>query len=579
MYNRFFGFKERPFKLVPNPAYLFLGKSHQEAMAHLVYAVDAGDGFVELTGEVGTGKTTLCRAFFENLDENTEVAYIFNPVVDPVELIKAINAEFKISSEADNTKDLIDTLNSFLIEKNAQDKDVLLVIDEGQNLTSEVLEQIRLISNLETTQNKLLQIVLVGQPELSILLDSHSLRQLRQRITLSCRLQPLTYKETVSYIHHRVRIASGEQVIMFSQDAIRRIYKYSRGIPRLINIACDRALLAAYGFDQKKVSAKTANIAVSELGNRGRNKRFDFKAKKQAAAVAVVACFFAAVVLVTLYFYGILNRAGHVNVPDDKPGKNKAVSQFVLPPAPTKPAPVEASPTKMPPVDNVNSPKSAIHNEIGLETVVKDQTLRAFRAEAFKTAMAIWGVDADSTHYLSDTADDLSFFKLAARQNGFIVYRLKNNLDLMLRLNLPAILKFNVAESKAPVYLVLTKIVGEKLILKGPKDNDVITASRYEAGRYWSGMAYIPWKNFFALTGTIPIDSARESIITLKLLLRDIGFKGIELNPVYDQNTREAIASVQIRHALPVDGIVGSMTKIALYNEKGLPEIPHLNRP
>ena len=170
MYKNFFGFKERPFQLLPNPVYLFLSRSHEEALAHLIYAMSQGDGFVEITGEVGTGKTTLCRAFLEKLNENTEAAYIFNPKLDSVQLLKTINDEFGISSEADNSKDLIDTLNAFLMGKKAEGKKAILVIDEAQNLDKDVLEQIRLLSNLETTTSKLLQIILVGQPELGEML-------------------------------------------------------------------------------------------------------------------------------------------------------------------------------------------------------------------------------------------------------------------------------------------------------------------------------------------------------------------------------------------------------------------------
>ena len=172
MYNRFFGFKERPFKLVPNPEYLYLSRSHEEVLAHLNYAVGYGEGFVEITGEVGTGKTTLCRMFLESLDENTAAAYIFNPKLDALQLLKAINDEFGIPSDTESIKTLIDRLNAFLLEKKAQGKRVILLVDEAQNLSADVLEQLRLLSNMETTTSKLLQIILVGQPELGELLET-----------------------------------------------------------------------------------------------------------------------------------------------------------------------------------------------------------------------------------------------------------------------------------------------------------------------------------------------------------------------------------------------------------------------
>ncbi|MGD8894162.1 MAG: AAA family ATPase, partial [Desulfobacterales bacterium] len=273
MYKNFFSFRERPFKLVPNPAYLFLSKSHEEVLAHLTYAVIQGDGFVEITGEVGTGKTTICRAFLENLDHNTKAAYIFNPSLNAIQLLRAIIDEFGIESDTDNIKDLIDRLNSFLIAKKSEGKNVILIIDEAQNLTKEVLEQLRLLSNLETAKDKLIQIILVGQPELEEKLDSHELRQLDQRITLRCQLAPLSYKEVRAYIQHRINIASLKTEIQFDAAAYRSIYQYSRGIPRLINIVCDRALLNAFVLNQEIISGKIAMAAIRELGVRGDMKR------------------------------------------------------------------------------------------------------------------------------------------------------------------------------------------------------------------------------------------------------------------------------------------------------------------
>jgi general secretion pathway protein A len=604
MYNHFFGFKERPFKLVPNPAYLFLSKSHQEAMAHLVYAVGAGDGFVELTGEVGTGKTTLCRAFLEHLDQNTEVAFIFNPVLDPEEFIRAVIDEFGIPSEGNTTKELMDTLNNFLMEKKAQSKNVLLLIDEAQNLTRGVLEQIRLISNLETTQSKLLQIVLVGQPELATFLGSHDLRQLSQRITLSCRLQPLTYKETEDYIKHRLSIASGKQITMFAREAVRRVYRYSRGIPRLINIACDRALLTAYGRDQKKISNKIAAMALKELGGHDREKRFDLGVNKKTTAA--VACALSATLLIILYAFGIIDVSKRVENQNIQRITVKEASQQAASHQDTKPAgKIEAESDKNqvlgyetvepdarkiqePNVENTEhevknmlkfsskDPEQGAITEVGLRDFLKIKSHRAFRAEAFKAVMKLWDVNADSTLYVEDTLDDFSFFLLAAKQNRFDVYRVKSDLELILKLDLPVIMQFHTAQGKIPAYLVLFKIEGEKLSLKNTSDSDVIISSPHELRTHWSGIAYIPWKNYFALTGTIPRDAKGESIITLKLLLKDLGFSDIELSPEYDEKTRKAITKIQAGYNLPVDGVVGPMTKIVLYNQKKSLKIPHL---
>jgi general secretion pathway protein A len=467
-----------------------------------------------------------------------------------------------------------------------------------------VLEQIRLISNLETTQSKLLQIVLVGQPELATFLGSHDLRQLSQRITLSCRLQPLTYKETGDYIKHRLSIASEKQITMFSREAVRRVYRYSRGIPRLINIACDRALLAAYGHDQQNVSNKIAAMALKELGGRDREKSFDAGVnKKTTAAVAGV---LSAILLIILYAFGIIDgskRVENQNIPritvkeasqqaashqDTKPAdkvetesdKNQVPAfESVEPETKKVQEPniqnMEHEAQKMPELSSGDAEPGAV-TEVGLRDFLKIESPRAFRAEAFKAAMELWDVNADATMYVEDTVDDFSFFLLAAKQNRFAVYRVESDLELILKLNLPAIMQLHAAEGMIPAYLVLFKIEGEKLSLKNTSNSDVIISSPNELRTHWSGVAYIPWKNYFALTGTIPGDATGESIITLKLLLKDLGFSDIELSPEYDAETRKTITKIQIGYDLPVDGVVGSMTKIVLYNQKKSLKIPHL---
>ena len=299
MYNKFFTFKERPFKLVPNPEYYYLSRSHEEAMAHLTYAISQGDGFVEITGEVGTGKTILCRVFLENLDDKTEVAYIFNPKLGPKQLVRAIIDEFGIACRADDTKGLIDALNDYLIRMKARGRKVLVLIDEAQNLEKNVLEQLRLLSNLETSRSKLLQIILVGQPELADLLDSHELRQLGQRITLNCHLCPLTYLEIREYIEHRIQIASSKPSALFTRGAYRLIYKYSAGIPRIINIVCDRSLLIAFSRNRNKITGKVVADAIRELsGGRG-SKRAGLKAVKGPALSIATVCL---AVMVGLFF-------------------------------------------------------------------------------------------------------------------------------------------------------------------------------------------------------------------------------------------------------------------------------------
>jgi general secretion pathway protein A len=565
MYKNFFGFKERPFKLVPNPAYLFLSRSHEEAMAHLTYAMKQGDGFVEITGEVGTGKTTICRAFLESLDENTEAAYIFNPKLDSIQLIKAVNDEFGISSDADNIKDLIDTLNSFLIEKRAEGKNVILLIDEAQGLNKEVLEQLRLLSNLETTNHKLLQIILVGQPELGEKLDSSDLRQLSQRISLSCRLIPLNYRETKEYIQHRINIASQKPGVKFTRAAYRYIYKYSRGIPRSINIVCGRALLTAFGLDQQRISGKIIRTSIKELAGRGDMKRYGLWDGKKAILLFSVLCL--SLFMILFYRPGFLNVNEIFNLQENKKPDISQPEHLVLNPAP------DLKPTRRQAVKDLGYFVEPVRD---LGVFLGEKNKRSSRPMALKVALDLWNTEYEIKPYLNGIDNDLDFFRLVAKQNGLLIRRIKGDLNLVKKLNLPAVLPLYLPEDLSPVYLTLIKIEGEKVTLRSEVGDNAIKVEQNILASYWSGVAYIPWKNFLSLTGTIPLNSSKDTIITLKILMHDIGFNNIEINPFYDESTKHAVKEIQKKHGIQVDGVVGSTTKIVLYNEKNDFKIPHI---
>lgn len=569
MYKNFFGFKERPFKLVPNPDYLFLSKSHEEALAHLAYAMKQGDGFVEITGEVGTGKTTICRAFLERLDESTEAAYIFNPKLDSIQLIKAINYEFGIGSDSDNIKDLINTLNVFLMEKKAEGKNVVLLIDEAQNLNKEVLEQLRLLSNLETTRHKLLQIILVGQPELGEKLDSRDLRQLSQRITLSCRLIPLNYRETKEYIQHRINIASQKTGVQFTRTAYRYIYQYSRGIPRSINIVCGRVLLTAFGQDQQTITGKIARISIRELAGRGDIKHYGPREGKKPILIFTALC----LSLFILLFYrpGLLNVNTGFNSPENKrsdisPPGNLKITAPINPPSDSKPARRQAAKDSKPSVAPVR--------DLGIFLSERDK--RSSRHLALKAALDLWDTGSEIKPYLHGIDNDLDFFRLAAKQNGLLIRRIKGDLNLVKKLNLPAVLAFYLPEDLSPVYLTLSKIEGEKVTLKSEAKDKAIEVEENILASHWSGLAYIPWKNFLPLDGTIPLNAPKDAIITLKILMQDIGFNHLEISPYYDEPIQNAVKEFQRKHGIQVDGIVGSTTKIVLYNEKNDFKIPHI---
>lgn len=266
MYCEFYGFAEKPFTITPNPRFIFLSKNHKEVFAHLLYGVRTHCGFIEITGEVGTGKTTALRTLLNQLESDSyRLAFIFNPSLSALELLRGINAEFGIESAAASAGELLSALNHFLLRENAAGRTVVLVIDEAQNLQPTVLEQIRMLSNLETETDKLIQIILVGQPELGAMLERTELRQLSQRITVRYHLRPMDFDDARDYIAHRLEVAGSRDAGLFTPRAMKRIFRHSRGYPRLINILCDRSLLIGYTENSRQITVSLVDTAIREL--------------------------------------------------------------------------------------------------------------------------------------------------------------------------------------------------------------------------------------------------------------------------------------------------------------------------
>ncbi len=345
MFLPYFNFKENPFKLTIDLAYLYLGSHHEEARAHLTYAVSEGEGFIVITGERGVGKTTVCRSFLQGLNKNVETAYIDRSTSNPRKLLIYINAEFKIRSKTASIKDLADALNEFLMQKRVEGKKVAVFIDDAHRLNSDVLEQVRLISNLETTKDKLLQLVLIGQPKLSEMRNSNELRQIGQRVSVGYGIDPLTYDETLGYIQHRLTIASKGPPIRFDPKAVRRIFKYSRGIPRSINIVCHRALEIAYQRKLNYIDSDIAKATIRYLSDRAEIEKPKFRNRWLLGSFAAICCLIFAIGIAAYLFrtdgesnalkrliavkkVPIATEAG-TDMPDDS-----VVSTLVMPEAP-----------------------------------------------------------------------------------------------------------------------------------------------------------------------------------------------------------------------------------------------------
>ena len=266
MYTEYFGLRDRPFSIAPDPEYLYMSTRHREALAHLIYGLQTDGGFVLLTGEVGTGKTTVCRCLLEQVPDDAEIAFVLNPKVSATELLETICDELGISCPERTTsiKIFVDAINHFLLATHAKGRKTVLIIDEAQNLSIDVLEQIRLLTNLETNKKKLLQVIMIGHPELRDMLKRQDLRQLEQRVTARYHLQPLNYPEALAYISHRLQVAGVERPL-FSRRALRMLFRLSGGVPRLINLLCDRALLGAYVTNQNSVTPKLVRTTAKEI--------------------------------------------------------------------------------------------------------------------------------------------------------------------------------------------------------------------------------------------------------------------------------------------------------------------------
>ncbi|MDJ0782059.1 MAG: AAA family ATPase [Desulfosarcinaceae bacterium] len=555
MYNAYFGFKEKPFKLVPNPAFLYLGKCHEDALAHLTYATNEGDGFVEISGEVGTGKTTLCRVFLENLNANTESAYIFNPRLESLQLLRTINSEFGIRNRSPHAtlKDHLDDLNAFLIKKRTDGKRILLFIDEAQNLSTANLELIRMLSNLETTRSKLLQIVLVGQPELSEKLERHDLRQLRQRINLTCYLVPLSRRETRAYVEHRIGIAAQKQLNLFTAAAHRAIFNYSEGVPRRINIVCDRALLATYSTNQKRVTLSTVRTVVKEL-------QAQLPARRTRARVNVPtwAPLLGVLLLLLLMLQLVLQVQYARKFSSVQGGLASATAE-------AKRFPINDPAVLAPPPHA--APDAAIEHT--WPEVIAAIDPRQSRHDSLVELLNLWQISAGQIITDFGTGDAASFFRLSALRYDLQVQTIDGDLALVRRLNRPAIVALQRPDGPDPGFAVLVAISDNRATLRGggaeaPWEVEVTIP---ELMAQLSGPIHLFWKDFLSDPGTIPVSSAPETVIALKLLLRDMGHTEIVIAPVYDELTEQVVRQVQLKYGLKVDGLVGPMTKICLYND------------
>jgi general secretion pathway protein A len=541
MYAAYFGLTERPFSLAPDPRYLYLSDAHREALAHLLYGIGEGGSFVQLTGEVGTGKTTVCRALLEQLPPEVDVAMIFNPRLTSVELLAAVCDELRVQYPSGTTRSLkvlVDALSQALLDAHARGRRTVLIIDEAQNLSARVLEEVRLLTNLETTKEKLLQVILIGQPELADLLSRRNLRQLSQRVTARYHLRPFSEDESQRYVQHRMEVA-GQRHSIFTRQAVRAAHRLSRGIPRLLNTICDRALLGAYATGQTRVKETIVRRAAREVLGARRGRRW-------VAATA------AAVLLVVVGSTIALMATGGL----------RSLGAWALSRG-ERPGPPLETPLPAPMVDERRAPEPT------LAAILDDPSLTADRASAFVNLYALWGLDARNVN--ADRGCELgraAGLRCLARTGTWTVLR---------RLNLPAILELATPDGRKH-HVVLASLDGDRATVEIGARRVTLPAGEVE--RFWDGPFVMIWKS--PVTGPMPLHPGMggRDVAWLRQRLGALDGQPItaKANQTYDDELKRRVAVFQQGEALVPDGIAGEETLVRLVATAPGANGPALNR-
>ena len=569
MYAPFFGLQHPPFSIAPDPRYLFMSERHRDALAHLLYGLDAGGGFVLLTGEVGAGKTTVCRCFLEQIPPHCNVAYIFNPKLTVHELLRSVCDEYgvphqpSVAGEAETVKDYIDPLNASLLAAHAAGRNTVLIIDEAQNLSADVLEQLRLLTNLETSERKLLQIILIGQPELRAMVAQPSMEQLAQRVIARFHLGALTQQETQQYIAHRMAVAGLQGPLPFEPRALRRVHQLSHGIPRRINLLCDRALLGAYAAGVRQVTRRVVDRAAREV--------FDTPAAAGAARpgawprwlpVGVGALAGAAVVAAAGWAGGLWpgQPAGvGAKGPTAAAGRSDAAQSPGV--RSTVPASAQAAAP-------LSAASAASTSAAGPQRSAFDQFLQAQPAgdaTAWQALAAAWGAT------LAGGADACATLP----GDGLRCYRNRRaGLNLVRQLDRPVLLALYPGEDDAtPVWALLRSLDDTTATLEGGGNSVKIPLA--ELGQAWRGEMATLWRAPEGMPerGDIADSPAGAAWLDQRLASKAAGGPGtLPAKPVTPTLRQSRIHRFQLAQGVTPDGRAGPLTLMLLNRATGVSE-------
>jgi general secretion pathway protein A len=559
MYLSFFGLSEKPFAITPDPRYLYLSERHAEALAHLLYGINESGGFIQLTGEVGTGKTTVVRTLLSRVPHHADVAVILNPRVTPVEFLLTICEELGLGVDEANrssVKEMVDALNRRLLSAHADGRRVIVIVDEAQNLSAEVLEQVRLLTNLETPTQKLLQIILIGQPELRELLDRTDLRQLAQRITGRYHLKPLSRDETQQYVRHRLRVAGAADEI-FTPAALREVHRLSAGIPRVINVCCDRALLGAYTQERRKITPSLVRRAAGEVYGR----HFAPLWLGWVAAAIVLAG------LGTTAFAGL--RAWQQQTSALRTALKAAPSLAAHPSAPAAragAASAAAVPATAPGAGTAAAPSPA-PAPVSINALLAANSASTTDAAAFRRLLSLWG---------SAMANDRDPCGQAERA-GLACLEQRGSWAQVRALNRPAILTLTDDQGQRH-RVVLSGLDDEFATLDLGEHN--VRLPLQELSRDWFGDFTVVWKPKTSRTRLLSLGMHGDEVRWLRRSLNALhgAASDPEHSDVYDEDLAIAVQNFQREHRLNVDGIAGVQTQVVLDTalaEPGSPLLMH----
>ena len=564
MYLDFFGLHERPFTITPDPRYLFMSERHAEALAHLIYGVTESDGFIVLTGEVGTGKTTLVRSLLQRMPAEADVALVLNPQLSAAEFLTVILKELGVPlpGDAGSCRALIETLNEYLLEAHARGRRTIAVVDEAQNLSAEVLEQIRLLTNLETTRHKLLQIVLIGQPELRELLARADLRQLAQRITARYHLLPLNAVESNRYIEHRMAVAGALQPV-FQPAAKKRVFTLSGGIPRLMNLIADRALLGAWSREQREVDRRLVDAAAAEVfgaePETAPRQRAGRAGRWLVAATALIAVATAVGAAVTFWPRTTTQPVAAAPTPVEQ--------VTVALPAPDTDADAGSAGTGAGTADELPAASPEAPAPPSLHQWLQAHRDRTGTADAFAALFSAWQLDPPTDEGRCAAAARAGL-RCAADQGA---------LAELLLLDRPAIITLRDLEGEAHQVL-LAAHRDDQLMLRAR--DATLVVPRGELDRLWFGEYLLLWKPAASNAASFAPGMRGEGILWLRQSLMALSGEQIPIDDNeyrYDDALAERVRAYQRSRRLTVDGLVGQKTQMMINTDLGVSGIPRLS--